>query len=245
MNRRMFLHRGGATLAGLCLARLAPAETRILARPVTDGGPLSAPSRGRIRVAFALADHATVIDFAGPWEVFQDVHLPGGGGMAARMPFELYTVARTTDPITATAGLRVVPDYAFADAPRPHVVVVPALRGNPELHAWLRAMAPDSDLVMSVCTGAFQVARAGLLDGLTATTHHDFYDEFAGQFPGVRLVRDVRFVENRGIATAGGLTSGIDLALRTVERYFGRDVARHTADYMEYTGDNWQVDAAA
>jgi transcriptional regulator GlxA family with amidase domain len=94
---------------------------------------------------------------------------------------------------------------------------------------------------MSVCTGAFQLARAGLLDGQRATTHHDFYDRFADEFPQVHLERGLRFVENRRIATAGGLTSGIDLALHTVERYFGRDVAQWTADYMEYTGTRWKV----
>ena len=92
-----------------------------------------------------------------------------------------------------------------------------------------------------VCTGAFQLAEAGLLDGLAATTHHDFYESFADDYPDVRLERDVRFVENPRISTAGGLTSGIDLALRVVARYFGDEVASQTASYMEYSGTGWQV----
>jgi transcriptional regulator GlxA family with amidase domain len=95
---------------------------------------------------------------------------------------------------------------------------------------------------MSVCTGAFQLARAGLLEGKAATTHHDFYDAFARDFPAVHLKTGLRFVESAPhIATAGGLTSGIDLALRTVERYFGRETAQRTADYMEYSGTGWQA----
>jgi transcriptional regulator GlxA family with amidase domain len=88
---------------------------------------------------------------------------------------------------------------------------------------------------MSVCTGAFVLARTGLLDGKTATTHHQFYDDFASSFPAIRLVRDRRFVEHDRVATAGGLTSGIDLALRVVERYLGLEAAAAVARYMEYS----------
>lgn len=94
---------------------------------------------------------------------------------------------------------------------------------------------------MSVCTGAFQLGRAGLLDGLEATTHHEFWDAFEKQFPKVKLQRGPRFVEHPHVATAGGLTSGIDLALRVVARYFGDPVAQATADYMEYRGTGWKV----
>ena len=99
---------------------------------------------------------------------------------------------------------------------------------------WLRDAAQRADLVMSVCTGAYVLAEAGLLDGKSATTHHESWDDFAATFPRVRLVRGRRFVEHEHVATAGGLTSGIDLALRVVERYLGRDAAVLTARYMEY-----------
>ncbi|HUO83224.1 MAG TPA: DJ-1/PfpI family protein [Gammaproteobacteria bacterium] len=247
MKRREFLrHTAGAGLglipaaAGLALTTAARAADAPSARPITRGEPLKPPANGRIRAAFAIAEGATVIDFAGPWEVFQDVHVSGPGSRHM-MPFELYTVAATAKPITATGGMKIIPNYAIDDAPRPHVVIVPALRGNPALLEWLAAVAPETDVTMSVCTGAFQLARAGLLDGLAATTHHDFYDSFAQEFPRVKLERGLRFVENPRIATSAGLSSGIDLALRVVERYFGRDVARQTADYMEYTGTGWQV----
>src|SRR5215204_236125 len=78
------------------------------------------------------------------------------------------------------------------------------------------------------------LAQTGLLNGKTAATHHQSYDSLASRFPKVRLVRGQRFVEHDHVASAGGLTSGIDLALRVVERYLGRKAADATARYMEY-----------
>jgi transcriptional regulator GlxA family with amidase domain len=100
--------------------------------------------------------------------------------------------------------------------------------------AWIRSAAPKADIVMSVCTGAFLLAKTGLLDGLRATTHHLFYDRFEQQFPKVHLVRGPRYVENGKIMTAGGLTSGIEIGLRVAQRYFGIDAANNSASYMEY-----------
>jgi transcriptional regulator GlxA family with amidase domain len=202
---------------------------------VSACGDLKPPTKGKIRVAFALTDGATMIDFAGPWEVFQDVHVDG------EMPFELYTVSTTRNPIRTSGGMTVVPDYTFADAPVPHVVIVPAQRGSDALIEWLRTVRTQADVVASVCTGAFQLARAGLLDGKHATTHHDFYAAFEQRFPKVKLVRGERFVESDAVvSTAGGLSSGIDLALHIVQRYYGREAAARTAAYMEYQGTGWE-----
>jgi len=137
--------------------------------------------------------------------------------------------------------LKLVPDYTFETAPAPKVVVVPAQRGSKALHAYLRKVVESTDILMSVCTGAFQLGHAGLLKGKSATTHHDFFDRFERQFPEVTLKRGLRFVEEERISTAGGLSSGIDLALRVVDRYFGRDVAQQTAGYMEYQSKGWIV----
>jgi YHS domain-containing protein len=93
---------------------------------------------------------------------------------------------------------------------------------------------------MSVCVGAFVLARTWLLNGKSATTHHDAYKDFANEFPKVHLVRGVRFVEEGNLATSGGLASGIDLALHVVERYFGRKVAEDTAYNLEYQGQGWK-----
>jgi transcriptional regulator GlxA family with amidase domain len=181
-----------------------------------------------------------MIDFGGPWEVFQDVMF--GTGANHRMPFQLFTVSDTLDPVTCSAGMKIVPDYTFETVPQPKVVVVPAQRGSKGLHEWLRKVSKTTDVTMSVCTGAFQLGRAGLLAGLAATTHHDYVDGFEREFPDVKVKRGLRFVEGSPrISTAGGLTSGIDLALRVVERYYGRDIARQTAAYMEYQSTGWMV----
>lgn len=228
MRRRDFLT-GAAAFAG------AAAATRIAGAPRTDTGTAAAgrldpPKRGRIPVAVTISSGVTVIDFCGPWEVFQDAS-PDGAGEGG---FELYTVSETLAPLRATAGLQIVPDYTFATAPAPRVVVVPAQKGSAALHDWLRRTSQTADVTMSVCTGAFQLAKAGLLSGREATTHHDFLDRLATQYPDVKVKRGVRYVEGPKISSAAGLTSGIDLALRVVERYFGRATAERTAGYMEY-----------
>jgi transcriptional regulator GlxA family with amidase domain len=182
-----------------------------------------------MKVAFVLTEGANVIDMAGPWEVFQDTMV------GDQMGFELFTVGESSSPVTMTGGLRAVPQYTFANAPHADVVVIGAQRGASALPEWLRARAKDSRVVMSVCTGAFKLADAGLLEGKKATTHHEFWDSFAKKFPNVRLERGSRFVQSDDVLfTAGGLTSGIDLALHIVERFYGREVADRTAAYMEY-----------
>ncbi len=197
--------------------------------------PLVPPAKGAIPVAFVVSDGAVVIDFAGPWEVFQDVHTAQGEGF-----FHLYTVAETTKPVTASAGLKIVPDYTFQTAPAPKVVVIPAQNGeSPAMLDWIRKSAKIADVTMSVCTGAYVLAKTGLLSGKAATTHHSAYKEFAMEFPDIQLKRGARFVEDGNLASAGGLSSGIDLALRVVERYFGRERAAQTADMMEYQGQGW------
>jgi transcriptional regulator GlxA family with amidase domain len=215
----------------------------LLSAFISDSTPrITPPAKGKIPVAFAISEGVTVIDFAGPWEVFQDVMVrERGSSHDDQMPFELYTVSEKTEPLTGSGGLKLVPDYTFATAPTPKVVVVPAQRGSAALHEWLRKVTETTDVTMSVCTGAFQLGKAGLLKGKVATTHHDFIDRFEKTFPDVTVKRGLRFVEQEKISTAGGLSSGIDLALRVVDRYFGRDVAQATAVYMEYQSKGWIV----
>ena len=189
-----------------------------------------------MKVAFVLTEGANVIDMAGPWEVFQDTMV------GDRMGFELFTVGESSSPVTMTGGLRVVPQHTFANAPHADIVVIGAQRGASALPEWLRARAKESRVVMSVCTGAFKLADAGLLEGKKATTHHEFWDAFAKKFPNIQLERGSRFVQSDDVLfTAGGLTSGIDLALHIVEKFYGREAADRTAAYMEYRhrgGDN-------
>lgn len=191
------------------------------------------PQRKMILVAFMLGDGANVIDTAGPWEAFQDAMPTIDGEMAH--PFRLFTVAPTLEPVRMTGGLMVKPHYSIETAPQPHVIVVPAQKSTEGSRAWLKAASEKTDVTMSVCTGAFQLARVGLLDGLRATTHHEYYDSFAKEFPQVKLERTPRFVDEGRVASAGGLTSGIDLALHVIGRYFGPEAAEATARYMEHT----------
>jgi transcriptional regulator GlxA family with amidase domain len=226
------------TAALLLVLACTPAD------PDSGASPHKAPvpATGRIPVAFVIAPGATVIDFAGPWEVFQDVMLPDRGMYDAH-PFRLFTVGPSREPVRVSGGLQIVPDYTFDDAPDPKVIVVPALQGSPRMHEWLRSASAKADLTMSVCTGAFALADAGLLNGRAATTHHEFLDRFERFYPLIKVRRDVRYVEGPRIATAGGLTSGIDLALRVVARYFGQQVAQRTASFMEHTSTGWHKDA--
>jgi transcriptional regulator GlxA family with amidase domain len=239
MRRDELLGMGGALLSALA----APA---ILAAPAV-AAPLPAAKGRPINVALVVGEQANLIDFAGPAEVFQDTWAGAtlqqtiqetNGPFLNRpnMPFSVYLVSDTLAPVQAGPLVRALPQYTLETAPRPDVVSVGA-QSTPSAAklAWLREQAQTADLVMSVCTGAFVLAQAGLFDGLRATTHHSFYDIFAQAYPKVTLVRGVRYVEDGKILSAGGLTSGIDLALHVVAKYFGEPVADATANWMEFT----------
>jgi putative intracellular protease/amidase/YHS domain-containing protein len=201
-----------------------------------NANPLKPPAQGNIPVAFLISDGAVMIDFAGPWEVFQDVMIAG----RKEHPFQLYTVGETTASIRASGGMKITPDYTFENAPMPKIIVIPAQKEPSEAtKKWIRNVTKDTDVTMSVCTGAFVLAKTGLLSGKAATTHHGAFGDLATQFPDIQVKRGARFVEVGNLATSGGLSSGIDLALRVVERYFGREVAKQTAFNMEYQGEGW------
>jgi transcriptional regulator GlxA family with amidase domain len=193
-----------------------------------------------IPVAFLL-DRATIIDFCGPWEVFQDT----------AGHFDLFTVAPSTQPITVSGGMRIIPQFSLADAPPAKVIVIPAQAGGRQEGAttrakveWISERHADAEVVLSICTGAFLLARTGLLDGLNAATHHNYLDDFARDFPRVNLQRHRRFVDNGKIVTSGGLTSGVDAALHIVSRYLGDEYATSVAAYMEYESRSWRDGAA-
>jgi putative intracellular protease/amidase/YHS domain-containing protein len=198
--------------------------------------PLKPPAQGSIPVAFLISEGAQVIDFAGPWEVFQDVVVPG----RTEHPFHVYTVSESTSPVQASGGMKIVSNYSLENAPVPKVIVIPAQRPPSQaMLEWIRKSSKSADVTMSVCTGAFVLAKTGLLSGKAATTYHGAFGRFSMEFPDIQLKRGARFVENGNLATAGGLSSGIDLALRVVERYYGREVAQKTAYDLEYQGQGW------
>jgi len=251
MQRREFVVGGSAALglltacssiakrASIVSASSSPQKTTAGADTAASN-PLTPPAHGHIPVAFVVSQGTVMIDLAGPWEVFNNVMISSrGASMDDQMPFETYTVAETTHPVTL-GGIRIIPQYTFADAPAPKIVVIPAQQGQTEaMLNWIRKASKSTDVTMSVCTGAFVLASTGLLAGKPATTHHSAYKSLANQFPDIHVTPGARFVEAGNMATAGGLTSGIDLALRVVERYFGRKVATDTAYQLEYQGTGW------
>jgi transcriptional regulator GlxA family with amidase domain len=187
-------------------------------------------------VAILLFDEVEVLDFCGPFEVFSvtDAYNPV-------RPFNVYTVAEKT-PILARNGLSVNPTYLLDDpaCPKPDLIVVPGGRGTRQamhderLLAWIRANAQQAQLTLSVCTGALMLARAGLLEGLSATTHHSAFEELRAVAPNTTLLPEQRIVDNGNVIVSAGISAGIDMALHVVARLYGTDTARQTAAYMEY-----------
>jgi CubicO group peptidase (beta-lactamase class C family)/putative intracellular protease/amidase len=180
-----------------------------------------------VTVLVLLFNGVQIIDYSGPWEVF---------GQAR---FSVHSVAARRDPIKTTFGQRVVPEYTLEDSPQADILVVPGgavsdqILSNKRVIQWIQATAKDANYVMSVCTGAFLLAKAGLLDGQTATTFHRSIDGLARSAPKARIVHDQRF-DNGKVITTAGLTSGIDGALHVVARIKGLDAARLTALGLEY-----------
>ena len=234
ITRRTILAGGAVIGAGVIASRVpATGDQR-------TGGAALQPGSDPISIAFLMDDRSTMIDFAGPWEVFQDA------GIADVPGFSLFTVAPTRDQLHTSGGFNFTGQHTYADAPQPRVIVMGAQNNgvagsDPAKLDWIRNAAEKADVVMSVCTGAFILASTGLLDGLSATTHHFFFDQFAQKFPNVTLVRGRRFVDNGKLITAGGLTSGVDAALHLVQRYYGPAVTQRVADYMEYQSSGWRT----
>jgi transcriptional regulator GlxA family with amidase domain len=239
MNRRKFLATAaafGGAAAVLPTARALEPNQPAIAMSA-EKAKLIPPRSGSIPVAILISAGLNVIGFSGPWGVFESVSVAD----ASEPPFRLFTVADTAEVVISGSGLKLAPHYTFANVPEAKVVVIPAQRGSDAMRDWLKKIAGTADVTMSVCTGVFHLAKAGLLSGKAATTHHEFLDKLEREFPDIAVKRGVRFVEGEKISTASGLTSGTDLALRVVERYFGGTIAQATATYMEYQGKGWMV----
>jgi putative intracellular protease/amidase len=202
-------------------------------------------AKQKLNVAILIFDGVQIIDFTGPYEAL---------GAGSRR--NVYTVAEKPDVITTAMGMRVAPNYTFADQPKPDVIVVPgggnsgepgrrpqgvgAALQSPAVINWVRESAAQSKYVLSVCNGAFLLQKAGLLDGLTATTTAGYIDYLARVAPKTKVVDDKRFVDNGKIVTTGGLSAGIDGALHIIEKLEGRGAAIQTALGIEY---DWRPDS--
>lgn len=187
--------------------------------------PADGEGAGLTKVAVLIFNGAEIIDFAGPWEVF------GTAG------FLMHTVAPKIEPLTMVFGQKLVPDYTFENSPRADVLLVPGggvfqYLDDPRMIGWIRAKAAQVDHVMSVCTGAYLLAKAGLFEGQTVTATAGMIEDFEG--PNTRVVYDRRYVDSGKIITTAGLSSGIDGAFHLVSRRLGQGKAQLAALSMEY-----------
>lgn len=194
-------------------------------------------TRDPLRVDMLLFEGVEVLDFAGPYEVLACSKDAQGRNLAT---------VRTLAPdreIRCTGGLVVRAEYLLADnfqadAPKADVLIVPGGPGarlprEPErIAAHVRTAHAQGLVVASVCTGAYLLARAGLLDGLQATTHSAWLEDFASRFPKVRALPE-KIVDQGRVLTAAGVSSGVDLALYLLERFFGPEERRREAARLE------------
>jgi len=186
-------------------------------------------------VALLLFDNIEVLDFAGPFEVFAVAD-----SLRDHTAFNLCTVSLTQGTVRAVNGLKVLADYTLDDCPAPDVLLVPGgagtrkLLNQPALLEWVRIKSRTAEIVASICTGALVLGKAGLLDGLRVTTHHQCLDELRTAAPSAIVDPSHRFHDNGKFCTAAGISAGIDLSLHLVARLLGPGAAAATARYMEY-----------
>jgi transcriptional regulator GlxA family with amidase domain len=188
-------------------------------------------------VAIMIFDDVEVLDFCGPFEVFNVAN------HFSDTFFNVYLIAPEQRTILARNGLKVIPDYDLIRAPAPDILLIPGGRGTrPLLHNqavidYIQQQAGRVERLLSVCTGAYLLAKADLLNGLQATTHHTGFELLAQLAPAATLVRDVKYVDNGRIVLSGGISAGINMSLYIVGQLLDGAVAQGTADYMEY---DWQ-----
>jgi transcriptional regulator GlxA family with amidase domain len=189
----------------------------------------------RKNVAILIFDDVEVLDFTGPFEVFALTD-----ELCHHEAFHTFMVAESPGSVRARHGLKVVPDFTLENCPPPHVLVVPGGSGTrpllkkPALLEWIHTKARSAEIVMSVCTGALVLAKAGLLDGLRLTTHHTALDLLRELAPTATVDPSQRFHDNGTIITAAGISAGIDSSLHVVSRLLGPAAAEATVRQMEY-----------
>lgn len=187
-------------------------------------------------VAIFVYNDAEVLDFAGPFEVFNVANT-----VAEKQLFNVFLVAESVEVVYARNRFRVVPDYNIAEMPRPDILLIPGGIGRKiQMHHvpvlnWVKHEASEVEFMLSVCTGSFILGNSGLLNELSATTHHASYAEFEETFPKTRLIRNVKYVENGSVITSGGITAGIDMCLFVIAKLHGDPLMQAVAHHMEYT----------
>ncbi|WP_336245831.1 DJ-1/PfpI family protein [Paenibacillus apiarius] len=195
-------------------------------------------------VGILLFNDVEVLDFAGPFEVFA---VTGQTLTTASSPFLVKTVSEDGKLVTARNGLKLQPDYSYADAPQFDILIIPGGPGsrtemyNKATIKWVQERMDKVDIMASVCTGALILAEAGLLDGKTVTTHWNSYDRLESDYLSLTVKRNVKFVDEGKIVTSGGISAGINMSFHLVKRLLGKEVAANTAKMMEYDIDLDQI----
>jgi transcriptional regulator GlxA family with amidase domain len=192
-------------------------------------------------VGILIFPDVEILDFCGPFEVFASATLPAqtDGGPEMRL-FEVFTIAERSELVACRGGLLVQPNHTLDEHPPLDLVVIPGGYGtrreqeNPVILDWIARQRRTGALTTSVCTGAFLLGAAGLLDGLRATTHWTTIDGLRAHLPRTTVLADARVVDEGEIITSAGVSAGIDMALHVVRRLHGDEVARRTARDMEY-----------
>ena len=193
-------------------------------------------------VAIVIYENAEPLDWTGPFEVYNDA--AGFGSANGQRAFRVYTVSKTTAPLSSQ-GMKVVPDYSIADAPQPDILIIPGGQSNNvsndvEFMNWIKSVAPKTQITQTVCTGAFVLAKAGLLDNLEVTTWYGAIAHLREAYPKVTVKDGRRFIDNGRYVTTAGISAGIDGSLHVIARLLGRRNADNVARYMEY---HWTPEA--
>ncbi|MBJ8108162.1 DJ-1/PfpI family protein [Bacillus cereus group sp. N6] len=186
-------------------------------------------------VGIFLFNEVEVLDFAGPFEVFSVTEAD------EEKTFTVYTVSQNGEMITARNGLKVKPDYSIEDLPPVDILIIPGGKGvrenevqNDIIINWVRQQMKEVKLMTSVCTGALLLAKAGLPEGLKATTHWASIQTFKKDFPNVEVMENVKFVDEGHIITSAGISAGINMSFHIVKNLLGVEIAEETVKSMEY-----------
>lgn len=191
-------------------------------------------------VGILVFDNVEVLDVAGPFEVFSVARLNEKTRDSTKSPFKIFLLSNDANTVRAIGGLKFQPDYIFENCPDLDLFIVPggwgtrAEVGNQILIQKILNLSQRSSLMASVCTGSSLLGKAGLLDGQIATTHWRAFDFLQNSAPKTKIERNVLFTINRRIFTSAGVTSGISLALYLVSYFYGIDVGKATAKFMEF-----------
>ncbi len=200
-----------------------------------------------MNIGIYVYDEVEVLDFAGPYEVFTTA-----ARVKARLEpkapkiFDVFLIAEKEGLVAARANFNVQPHYTIQNHPNTDVLIVPGgvhtrELEKPRVMEWIANLSPQTRLTASVYTGAFLLARAGVLQDKACTTHWEDIPDLRAMFPALDVKEEVAWVDNGQIITSAGISAGIEMALHLVTKLAGKDLALRTARQMQYMWNNEQL----